>query len=248
MIGIVIGDLHDGLEYKGISFSERIEKCVDQVVEECEIQKGKMAFITLLGDIIHLAGMNPDLMISIINTLRKLDVFGCPIFVLQGNHDIKTRSTGKNTLFDVMKQVEFNNVHFLDFPTLFNLAEKDGCNYDLVFVPYGLYDLEDSLAKVHKVIKELDENREGKPQIIAFTHHDLPQEHSSYKHGSEVDMKYGRVIIIPESLLISDRVVKIINGHIHTPNTIGKIEMPGSLEVLRFGEGKERYFLKVDLS
>lgn len=242
MKGIHLADLHNGLVYKGIDFTQRIYNCVDQVYKEAKNIIEELLYIVIHGDVVHLAESNADVIIHCVKQFRLFDSLGVPVFILQGNHDLKTRRTGEFTLFDVFKEIRFNNVHFFSDPTFFAFPEDVETRYNLIMLPYDVYDDEEALKKIYPVAEKA-----GK-ELIVCTHHDLPASIAEYQAGSELDMRYGKEKRIPESLFKRKDVVKILNGHIHKPQTIGNIELIGSVESFRFGEGSERFFLKVDLS
>jgi len=241
MIGIHLADLHTGLIYKGIPFTPKIMKCVQQVVDECEKESSRLAYVVIHGDVVHLADTSPDSIMYAVKIFRLFDALGCPVFIIQGNHDLKTRQVGEHKLFDVFKEMNFNQVMFIDEPTFLELDQEGEIKHNLMLLPYAIYDDEEAIAKMQHLIDKSN-------SIIVCTHHDLPEEFAEYQQGSELEMKFGKVKRIPESLLNSDKVTKIINGHIHKPQSLGKIEIIGSIESFRFGEGNERFFLKVDLA
>jgi len=96
---------------------------------------------------------------------------------------------------------------------------------------------------VQEWIDDYANSLSSEAKYIAFSHLGF----NGAKNGSEVDMPYGRELHIPMNIIEHDSVELIMNGHFHTPQECGKIICPGTIENLRFGEGTERHYYRLEI-
>ncbi len=231
-----LGDLHFGATNHGLEFSSRIRKQLDSALDKIVNDESRLKQIVILGDIVHNAISDSEVLYVILDILIKIDSLDIPTKIIKGNHDDKIFKGSKHGLFDVLNLFHFKNIEFISELTFSNAninLENGAENVNLIFIPYNFE------------IKPGDISFEYDWRKIVFCHLELPPSLNP-RAGSESSMIHGKTKMIPEFMLKDSKIVKIINGHYHSPQDIGKIIMPGSLENLRFGEGgNERLFLKI---
>lgn len=243
MKGIVIGDIHLGVIYKGIDFNERIWKCLDRIFYE--ILTTKIKFVVLLGDILHNIQYSTDTLILIITFLNNLETLGIPVFVIAGNHDRKKLVQDTKELFDLLKVLRFDNIKFIHNELQIREWKKD---IAFLFIPHLIKS--DIPEQSESSVQEYLDNQvkhilriSNKHSIYVFSHLAM----GGAKVGSENEMLAGKDLEIPKLLLKKRQIKKIFNGHLHLSQEIGKVMMPGSVESFRFGETDRRFYLEVEV-
>lgn len=226
----IIGDIHFGLTYRGMEWDNRIEKNLEFIINKLSETKDLLK-IFILGDLFHNGEMNVDIFMKVIGSLGYIDSLGVEVNIIRGNHDYKTRGSGNKDFFDVMKLIRFKNVRFINEPVL---EIENNIGYVLFPYPCG----EEEANIIMKQIKG-----EKLDKCFVFTHHNLYEA----AKGTEENMICGKDNFVPQVFLNDKRITKIFNGHYHTPQVIGKVEMPGSIETLQMGEGNRREFLLVEI-
>lgn len=244
---IIIGCSHFGLVYKGINFNERIHDCFLQIYERAnEINPD---LVVLLGDLFHNMGYSIDAVIQVVHWLRQFDNLGCDVIVVQGNHDKKKFRNDRFDVFDLVEEFQFDNVDLRRGRISFKAYKKS--KSVLLFIPYlDKNDLEEDETNVQEHIEVISEKALKKIKdkwssfkVYVFSHLSV----EGVKTGSEVELTSSKDLVLPKCLIKSKMIKQIFNGHIHLPQEIGKVIMPGSVETFRFGEGRERFFLEVEL-
>jgi len=244
---IIIGDLHFGLIYKGISFNERIIECLRQIY--VEIKEVRPDLVVLLGDLFHNSGYSIDAITYVIRLLKRYESLGCRIEVVQGNHDKKKFRNDECDLFDLLEEFKFKHIEFRRSSISFR-ADKDSKSAFL-FIPYlDKTDLPEEYSNVQQYLNEeskevLKKLKEKWPKFRVYVFSHLSVEGA--RTGSEIEFISTTDISVPKCLIESKRVKQIFNGHIHLRQEVGKVIMPGSIESFRFGEGREKFFLEVEL-
>jgi len=92
--------------------------------------------------------------------------------------------------------------------------------------------------KLKKKLKKIPKDK----SIIVFSHLNF----LGAKDGGGTELPVHNDLFIPQFLLKDKRVKKVFNGHVHSPQELGKLIVPGSLETLRYGEGIKRFFIRVN--
>lgn len=91
-----------------------------------------------------------------------------------------------------------------------------------------------------------DNRLDDDAKILVFCHKDIP----GAVPGTEGDLPRLGSQMLPQEIIDDERVVRVFAGHIHTPGTIGKVEIVGSLECLGMGErdaNEHRGWVEVNL-
>lgn len=244
---IIIGCSHFGLVYKGINFNERIHDCFLQIYNRAmEIEPD---LVVLLGDLFHNMGYSIDAVIQVVHWLRQFDNLGCEVIVVQGNHDKKKFRNDSSDVFDLVEEFRFDNVDLRRGRISFKAYKK--LKVALLFIPYlDKNDLSEDETNVQERIEAVSEetlqrikSKWSSFKVYVFSHLSV----EGVKTGSEVELTSSRDLVVPKCLIKSKMVKRIFNGHIHLRQEVGKVIMPGSVESFRFGEGKEKFFLEVEL-
>jgi len=238
--GIILGDLHFGLNYKGLDYNIKIFRKVNKII--LETTKGrKVDFIVFLGDIFHYTGLSIDNMMYFLEVIKYIcyDV-ECSTYVIEGNHDRKTTGKGKKLIFDFYEKIGYENIHFIRRIEIVKFKKQKTI---FLFIPNGIDETNNisTQEELERESKKILNNNKGW-KIIVFSHLNV----KGAKVMEDVTIeKYE--MSVPSVLIKSKKVKKIFNGHLHIPQVIGKIEMPGSIETLRFGEGSERFFIEISI-
>ena len=251
----IIGDLHLGLVYKGENWTPRIIECLTRILHD--LKENPVDQVIFLGDIFNTATPTIDALYEAITLFGEFAELCVDIKVLAGNHDVKTKKTQLHHAFELLEATQIDLTGKYNFHVEYIYGEpviQDGEGMtDFAFFPYmtqrdvDIYnyeykteytDAQDVLDNFY--INEMDKHNKN---FIVFSHLNA---HGG-KNGSEIDMPCGKELTLPKNIVDSSYVKKIFNGHLHTKQTIGKVICPGSIENLRFGEGIDRCYYRVEI-
>jgi DNA repair exonuclease SbcCD nuclease subunit len=70
---------------------------------------------------------------------------------------------------------------------------------------------------------------------IAFSHLNVP----GVDVGEQEWVYRGEAFVVPDCVIDDPRIRLVFNGHVHKPQRVGKVRMPGAAERLNFGERNE---------
>ena len=223
----IIGDMHmkEALGYADYVKDRRIpekKEILDFIVRSFSECDG----IVFLGDQLD-ARNNPSSVVrEFTEFLERFD--GKKIYIIAGNHEIKGDGT---TAIDYLAEIKKPNWNIINKQ---GIVTVDG----MTFCPYILkstVDAKTDQEAAEKIMQKLEEVGEG----ILFAHHAFKG--SSVNSGQTVDL-------FPEPVLDYQRLEKkfkrIVGGHIHKPQQIGKLLVAGSIFNNEVGEsGKNVYIL-----
>lgn len=230
---VVIGDLHLDARIAGREYFEDIKaKLLGIPIREGDI-------VVQLGDV-----CDPD---NGPRTWRALQMMsdwlgsheGSTRVVVAGNHDVVDDSRVETCLGAL------GNVGGTIVVTEPCMEYLGGSSYGL-FLPWqsrahGEFDVEVSFQLLCEANKLGPDSK-----ILVFCHKDIP----GAVPGSEGDLPRLGSQMLPQEIIDDERVEMVFAGHIHTPGTIGKVEIVGSLECLGMGErdsNEHRGWVEVNL-
>jgi DNA repair exonuclease SbcCD nuclease subunit len=227
----ITSDWHYGLSVEELDRSPEIHTAVNFIIDRAI--KEKVDFFVIGGDLVDNNTPIPDHIALIIRVLNKLEDAEIPTFVLKGNHcaiSASNRQWGLRPL----EEVGYQNIHFITSPKLMKV--KDSV---LLFLPHVTR--AQSLAENFKSPQEYMDHyaekllEEAGTKVTAFTHTNV----TGSKIGSESRMLRQTDLQLPAILTRSPQVINIFNGHIHTPQIMNKVIMPGSPVCTDFGDVDE---------
>lgn len=201
------------------------------------IESGNADLLVLGGDQTETARPSPRAYAALLNLLNAVP---CPVVVLQGNHDVGTLAP-----LATIRAVSIGEME----STVFDLHPGDGISTEakvltvtepcvvgfkgklLLFAPYMPQSASDRLLP--DVYRDAFERGRAEHVVAAFCHLDVCGAHGP----GGFELLAGPAAIPAEARKLD---VPILNGHIHLPQTVGNVVMPGSLVPTAFGEGGQR--------
>jgi|GEM_PF-4752662 len=235
---LVSGDKHLGLSTDGDSRLEEQERilrfCEDQV------QELQPDLYVDLGDLFDRPRPGPaEYALAIGHALAVASM--CPAVFLTGNHDKRTRGLD-HALLPLAELDEVNRLSVIRIPRDEYLDHETLA----MFLPY-VTDHEARNGGVFESAQEMLDNHaettlgEQSAKILVFAHLEV---HGASKGEDVRDVG----LHVPRCLVESDEVLGIWCGHVHTPQTVGKVTVVGSAIHATFGEvGEEKALVMVEL-
>jgi len=226
-----IGDLHLGRALYGYDLTPHVRDKMYRFFDLCVNKDVRTAVV--LGDVFDHPTPPEHLRKMVVQWFNEFERARINLFVLVGNHDVMSNPESPSAL-ESLRVVDWDYVQVVDRPIQFLRR--------LFFVPFpspGLYETIDEwfgeVADVQEVLK---------PGAVAFTHLGV----EGAKVGEQEFPYRGSDYNIPEVMLTDDHIEKIVCGHVHKPQDVGKVVISGAAERLRFDErGDRRAFILINL-
>lgn len=245
--GFVITDTHLGLTTDELNRDDEIIGVLKYFFKFAV--KKKADFIILCGDQFHTNTPSERLIALLISVLNIATKAGIPVYILDGNHETIAKHKRKTCLSFIkgLKKGGYPNLNLIDDVKTIKFSNK---TY-FTFLPH--------IAKAH-IPKEYDSVQsyvDAKAERLVKKLCVMKHQHWVFSHlnvkdcipGSEDSMLKKVDVVVPETLtkLYLDKPdTIIINGHIHTRQKKGNIEIVGSPIFVSFGEKEEKkYFLEI---
>lgn len=198
-----------------------------------EVECMNAGLLVLGGDIFHNRRPTPRAYETVLALLQTVP---CPVILVQGNHDIGTygplatvRMTGvKESIFeaDGMEFTSEQKVVVVEQPMVVGV---DGRKFLIApYVPQSRVQV-----ALHDLYLEAFEHGRVEQVLAAFCHMSV--------HGAKV---LGIEMPLSADAIPMDKAERlgcpVLNGHVHVPQMVGCVTMPGSLVPVSFGERGER--------
>lgn len=227
----VIGDLHmkDFLSY-GDHISDRRVGEKKEVLDFIVNSFFDCKYIVLLGDVFNSKNNSSETNREFVEFIERFD--DKEIFIISGNHSKK--GDGKTAL-DFLKEVKKTNWHIFTKPYSHMIEGKN-----IQFLPYMLNselsaeNTDEATQKIMNILTDAD---------LLFTHHAI-----SGTTFLGLPTESFKEVVLPKEEL-EKKYKLIMAGHIHEPQSVGKVIISGSVFTNTVGE-IEKYIWKIkeDLS
>lgn len=228
MRGGFSGDWHYGLSVEDIDRTPDVDKAVDFVIDK--VIKEKLDFFSVGGDLTDNNTPLPDHIALLIQRFNRLEEAEIPTFVTRGNH-CSIAQAGRKWGLTPLEKVGYENVHFITEPKLIKFES-------IVFLFLPHVTRADAIEHGFKSAQEYINARavelleKAKGPVTVISHYNV----NGVKAGTEALMLRQTDLQLPEICFKSSKVVQIVNSHIHTASTKGKLIMPGSPICTDFGD------------
>lgn len=232
----VIGDLHLGHSLYGYDLTDYAKRAVYEFLNFCTVQKVQHAII--LGDIFDKPKASIELEKFITQIANHFEARRINLYALIGNHDCIGRKDVGSTV-EAIRSINFDYVSIVDYPTAYRLP---GYLISLLLLPFASPKYFEDPAEYAKAAITVFNTIPRNHQIIVATHLNI----KGAKMGKQEFLYRGDDYVIPEEIIKSRRVTRIIAGHIHTPQQLGKITVLGSADPQGFSEAGDRYFALIN--
>jgi len=245
-------DFHIGLHTEDISRTEEIIQVMFDIVDHAI--KIKADGVIFGGDIFH--NNNPSshlikLFLKVVNRLSRADI---ELWIMVGNHDIISDKEKKSCL-ELIKELEehYVNVQLVSDIKCQRIFKAEVGNCYFTFLPHVSQShistkYKTIQAYVDKKSKKIIKKLPKDAQHFAFSHLNV----KGAIPGSEDTMLKKSSVFLPEVFMKyhtnKARSPKIIQGHIHTRQEIGDVNIVGSPIFVDFGENEHsKYFLEIQI-
>ena len=222
------GDWHYGLTVENIDRTPDVHKAVMFVIEKA-IEAGVDLF-TMGGDATENNSPLPDHVALLMQGLNKLEAANIIVAFMKGNHDAIS-AMGRRWGLTPLEHVGYKNVYFITDPQLLEIK-----GHSFLFLPHVTK--AQALDLGYKTAQECVNGEaerllaEVKGKVTVVSHYNV----AGVKIGTEAMMLRQTDLQLPACVLSSQKVIKIINSHVHTPQENGKLILPGSPLCTDFGD------------
>ncbi len=224
----VSGDWHYGLRVEELDRTPEIHKAANFVVDE--VIRRQVNLFVINGDLTDDNTPHPELIALLIELLWKLERAEVPTVINKGNHEA-TSAPGRLWGLTPLQRVGYKYIQFMLAPGALTV-DGQRC----LFLPHVTR--AQAVAEGYETPQAyldafVDEQVCGydKP-MIAFTHLNV----DGARSGTEELMLRQSSLQVPALLRRSSKVSRVINSHIHTPQEVDKVIMPGSIVSTDFGD------------
>jgi DNA repair exonuclease SbcCD nuclease subunit len=223
----VVGDLHLGKHLFGVDLTPFVLRAMHDFFRFCLRVKPEAAVV--LGDVYDTPTPNFKVQKALIQWCNEFERARIPLVVLSGNHD-SLNTPGIGSALEPVRLSPFKYIRVVDRPTAIA-----GCLF-LPFPSAGLFS-----HPVDYWVECSDKMQGSKAPVVAFSHLNI----DGAKLGSQDFVYRGGEHVLPKE--IRDRLLLVVNGHIHKSQVNGIVVMPGSIQRLSFGEWQDvKEFLLVE--
>ena len=228
MRGVFCGDWHYGLSVEDLDRTPDVHKAVEFIIDEAI--RVEADFVSVGGDLTDNNTPLPDHIALLIQVFNRLEEAEIPTFVLRGNHEAIS-APGRLWALTPLERVGYENVHFITEPKLINYEDVT-----FLFLPHatrsqaiehGFKTAQEFIdAKAEELLKKVSKT------CTVISHYNV----NGARAGTEAMMLRQTDLQLPAIVMRSPKVEQIVNSHIHTAQTKGKIIMPGSRVCTDFGD------------
>jgi len=225
---VIASDFHYGLKSAGFDRTPEIHRIVEQIVGH--MMDNKVDRFICCGDICHRANPPSEVHARLFKIYQLLEDLGIETRIIVGNHDAnKQRPWG---CLAPMEEAGYENV--VSHSKIYSQPAED--NWNFIYLPFPFaYELTEEEFLKHVELC-------GPYNIAVFSH--LAVDGASL--AGDFILR-GASNSIPKFVLEHPQVKVVFNGHIHIPQTVGKVEIIGSPFQTDFGDTSGKSFLDVEL-
>jgi DNA repair exonuclease SbcCD nuclease subunit len=235
---LFVTDFHMDAKPAGYDLHADILAAMDTI----RIEAGGVDLIVLGGDIFDTPRPSPRAYQAVLDLLNDVP---CPVIVLQGNHDVgalgplgtvRAAVAQASPVFDLEQPIGWSmesKVLVVTKPQIVGFGGKQ-----ILVAPHmPQSDSAEALADAYRVAFERGLTERV---AVAFCHLDIP----GAKGPGGFELQAG-----PASIPAGVRkwTVPVLNGHIHVPQVVGCVTMPGSLVPVAFDEAGQRRLAIVEV-
>jgi len=215
---LIIPDIHLGARWDGVDRDKEILKFIRTIPEI--VNQNQIKIVYFLGDIFESPYVSHSLVADFIEILNDIPE-EVEIEILCGNHDGKPENTKGSPLQEIA-----------------------ALGRDTLGVTYGAYyeESRNELYLPYQTDPITQEQFKGmiNSETVAFTHLDI---HGAVP-GMEREINRGAQAFLPD--WVSHKCKKIYAGHIHKPQTMGNIEIVGSVIKANIAESDDvKKYIKI---
>lgn len=244
-------DFHIGLMTDEISRTEEIINVMIHIAKYAV--KIKADAVVFGGDIFNNNTPSEWMIAQFIRVLNILRKAGIKVYVMVGNHDVIANAERRSCLGFIHKIKQgYPNVELVDDVKTIKFASAEVGDIYFTFLPFiskahlGA-EYKSTQQYVDFKTRQAQKKLPKDAQHYVFSHLNVPGAHP----GSEESLLKKVDLMIPKCLLgfnLNRPKAEIIQGHIHTRQTIDNIHIIGSPIFVNFGEKeKEKYFLDLHI-
>ena len=226
----VTGDSHLGRTLYGFDLTSNIRRTMYRFFRWCANQK--VDAVVHLGDVGDRPVWSEHQQKILIQWCNEFERAELPLFLLTGNHDVLSKH-GVASALDIIKTARHSFVNVVDRPQHIMIATGKGVDWamsEMLFLPFpspSIYrEDEDWIADIKAAQSEIVDS------CVCFAHLNV----DGARMGEQEVIFRGADYTIPDRILDDDRIRLVVNGHIHKPQKVGKVLMPGAAERLNFSE------------
>lgn len=250
---VFITDPHIGLKTDDM---DRTTEIIDVLLFAAKrARKVKADVVVFGGDIFDHNNPNDYLIgqfIRVLNVLRKANIM---VYVMVGNHDAIAKHRRRSCLSFIKKiKGGYPNIKLIDDIISFRIWKAEVGDVHFTFLPFvAKAHLKPAYRSVQHYVdtqaKRINRELPKDAQHFVFSHLNVPE----CQPGTEEFMLKKVETVLPEAFLKMDLSKRrpypvIIQGHIHSRQVVGNVNIVGSPVFVTFGEKeKAKYFLQVDI-
>ena len=196
-----------------------LDKQITTMLDEC--CKRKVEWFVVAGDLFDKSVVSAYYFIKVVNAFRRFHLKNIKVAVISGNHETKESGTA---LTNILGKLHDKSIYVTDRIQLF---EKAG----IIFIPHIKKEIYKDFENYTDYVKhEISKYKISKPIIIG---HFQP---TTSVPGAEQEMFAGSTRYVDCSIFKNSLV---ICGHVHKPQDIGRVIIPGSPVRHSLAERKE---------
>jgi len=201
----IISDVHKGLYWKGRKRDDVLAAL--HYAFELSRASAEVNAVVITGDLFHSNAPTPADVGELIGALYMLESSGIDTYLLSGNHDVRR----SNSALYPFTQILYEHIRIIEEPCV---LEVDGA--ECLFVPYQLkYDKDKLKTLADSMCK----------RGLGFGHAMVA---GSFVKGLGILPK-DQELTLPAALIDHPNIARWYVGHIHEPQVIGKVIIPGSI-------------------
>lgn len=227
---VFTGDWHYDLRVEDLDRTPEVDRAVHAIVDFA-IEK-QVDFFSMGGDPTDNNTPSTETIAKLIKVLNRLEDAGILTFFMKGNHEA-IAAPGRLWGLRPLEEIGYQNVIFITEPRLFDF---EGAH--LLFLPHatrsqavaeGFGSAQEYIdAKAESLLADVPDH----VKATVISHYNV----DGARAGTEALMLRQSDLQLPGLVRRSPKVAQIFNSHIHTPQTLGKIIMPGSPICTDFGD------------